>query len=256
MKLGVCTNPENLQQIQQAGYDYIEPALFQLEKLTDEAFEQVKISFKSASIQAEVFNCFIPGEIPVVGEAVNEGKIDRYLKRALYRASQLGAQVIVFGSGGARNIPEGFSRKKAMEQLTDFLTHVSDVLQSYDITVVIEPLNQKECNVLNSVKEALVLAKAVNRSNIRVLADLYHMACEDEDMGHIREAGNEYLKHLHIANPEGRVYPKLGDKYPYIDYFSALKDIDYKGRLSVEGSAGDFKKDLEESLIFLKDWVW
>lgn len=255
MKLGICSNVENLKLIQQAGYDYIEPALFQLEKLSKEAFEQVKIDFKKASIQSEVFNCFIPGDIPVVGEKVNMEKINLYLKKSLSRASQLGAQLIVFGSGGSRNIPEGFSRKKAMGQLSDFLTNVSDYLQPYHITLVIEPLNQKECNVLNSVKEALILAKAVNRSNILVLADLYHMASEDEDMNNIREAGNEYLKHLHIANPSGRVYPKLEDKYPYINFFSALKDIDYTGRLSVEGSAGNLKKDLQESLIFLEDWV-
>ena len=37
--------------------------------------------------------------------------------RAIKRASQLGAKVIVFGSSGAKNVPDGFDMEKAFEQV-------------------------------------------------------------------------------------------------------------------------------------------
>ena len=36
------------------------------------------------------------------------------------RLARLGTQIVVFGSGGARRVPEGFSKEEAFKQLVEF----------------------------------------------------------------------------------------------------------------------------------------
>jgi D-psicose/D-tagatose/L-ribulose 3-epimerase len=63
---------------------------------------------------------FVPGEIKLTGPNIDKAKQADYLERALDRMSRLGVHVIVFGSSGARNFPEGFSKRQAFDQLVDF----------------------------------------------------------------------------------------------------------------------------------------
>ena len=89
----------------------------------------------------------------LVGSKVDYDKIKDYLLRAVDRVSQLGTEVIVFGSGGARKVPEDFSKQIAWEQLVEFLNMASRIVKPYGITIVIEPLPLRSCNIINNVQE-------------------------------------------------------------------------------------------------------
>lgn len=82
-------------------------------------------------------------------------------------------------------MPDGFSREKGEEQIVQFLERVANYSDALGITIVIEPLNQKESNIINSVPEAVSIAKKVNRPSIQVLADFYHMDEENEPLEHL-----------------------------------------------------------------------
>ena len=106
--------------------------------------------------------------------------------------------------------------------------------------------------MINSVTEGLSLVKSVNHPNIKLLSDFYHMQVEMEDMCGIIEA-SKLLRHVHIANSNGRIYPGSMDEDNYNSFFKALKDADYKDRISIEASTGDFAKDAPVSLKFLRE---
>lgn len=253
MRIGICTGVENINKLEAMGFDYIEPALNAAVALSKEQFDNVKRMVDKSSIKCEAFNCFFPWDIKIVGpDAADSAIINEYIKRALERASLLGCRITVVGSGGARRAPEGWDMKRGLEQLAGVLRRIGEEAAQYGITVVVEPLNSKETNIVNSVHEGLQIVKTVNHSNVKLLADFYHMREERESMDTITTSGG-FLKHLHIANSSGRIYPlnRYEDKYEL--FFKALKEAGYNERISIEASTNNFEGDAPVALALLRE---
>ena len=155
-----------------------------------------------------------------------------YAETAFRRAKISGVEIIVFGSGRSRQIPKGFSREEAIQQFIKLCSQIGPVAAKYGVTIVIEPLNKTECNFINSVAEGGEIVKDINHPNIMLLADIYHMKMEEEKPESILKYGY-LLRHTHVAEKEGRAAPGVhGDDFS--PYFEALKEIKYKGRISIE----------------------
>jgi sugar phosphate isomerase/epimerase len=202
-------------------------------------------------LQVYSYNGFIPGNLKSTGPKINHDEILKYAETAFRRAQRADSRIIVFGSGGSRRLPKGFPYEKGTEQFTELLRKMGPIAAKYDITVVIEPLNSKECNFINSVKEGTDIARAVDHPNVAVLADIYHMAMDGEVPESIRYAG-KLLKHCHLAELKDRKMPGTNN-FDFTPYFKALKDINYQGRVSLEGRWDDFDKQLPGVIAYLND---
>lgn len=250
IRLGVCADVKFINELAEIGYDYLEYNLAKLQGLSDEEYAQVCALVDNAPIKVEACNCMLPGDIKVVGEEVNAQSIHDYLDKAFSRAKRLGVKVVVFGSGNSRRVPEGFDTGIAWRQIGNYLRMVERHAMENDITVVIEPLRAGECNIMNFVSEATLMASLIQMPHIAVLADTYHMAMGSEPFSALTMAGKQ-LKHVHIANAIGRKYPKEGDGERYEDIFSTLKEMGYEGRVSVEGGCDDFSRDARDAFKVL-----
>jgi sugar phosphate isomerase/epimerase len=174
----------------------------------------------------------------------------RYTRQALERAQSIGAKIAVFGSGGARQVPDDFPREQAVEQIVTFLNVAADAADQTDLVIAIEPLNRKESNIINSVAEGVEFARQVNRDKIRVLADFYHMDEEAEPLDHIVDY-KDWLAHIHVADT-GRRAPGLG-QYPYQEFTVALREAGYNGLVSIECRWDDFAAEAPPAVQFLRD---
>ncbi len=250
IRLGICTDVSNINEIAEIGFDYLEFNLAKLYAMTEEEFVSTCALVDAASIKVEACNCMLPGEIKVVGESVNAQAIHDYLDKAFVRARRLGVKVVVFGSGNSRRVPDGFDTSVAWRQIGNYLRMVERHAMENDITVVIEPLRAGECNIMNFVSEATLMASLIQMPHIAVLADTYHMALGSEPLNALAMAGG-LLKHVHIANAIGRKYPKEGDGERYADIFETLKEMGYEGRVSVEAGCDDFSRDAREAFKVL-----
>jgi len=251
MRYGICTNTASVKLVADAGYDYVELALTEISQLTDEEFDRFFQEMQSLSIKAEAFNVFFPGSIRLTGPEVQFDVIRHYAEKALKRASSIGCKTVVLGSGGSRKIPDGFSRHEAMEQFKEVLRIVGDIASTYGITVVLEPLNTTETNLINSVLEGLDLIKEVNHENVKLLADFYHIQKENQPLSDLLQLKN-HLNHVHIANSHGRVYPYVQTEDLYQEFFENLMIIGYDGRISVEGSTSDMVNEAPRALKMMK----
>jgi D-psicose/D-tagatose/L-ribulose 3-epimerase len=260
MRIGYCTNliatqidgtgSEWIEKGQENGFDYVELPLAQMVDLNDKEFSSLKEKVGSSGLKCEACNNFFPASIRLTGNDVDYGKTEAYLDKALGRAAQLGVKVIVLGSPKSKNVPEGYPMDKAWSQLVELLRNIDPLVRTRGITVVIEPLNKGESNIINTAAEGLQLAKAVDRENIKLLIDYYHLVMEKEDPEIILDAGS-YIKHIHFANPAGRVYP--AEKVDgYIRFMDLLKRIGYEGRISVEAYTKDFCHDAKRSVEILR----
>lgn len=258
IRLGCCCPIEQAEAAHAAGFDYLECTVVSLKPEADEdVFAPILAVYRAAPLPIQVFNVFLPRDLKVVGPEVDWPRVERYVAAALRRVQAVGADRIVFGSGGARNVPDGFDRSQAEDQLVRFLNLVADEAEPRDITVVIEPLNRKESNILNDVPESVRLAQRVNRPSIRVLADFYHMQEDGEPLSHI-SANGPWLAHIHVADTD-RLAPGTG-RYPYPAFAQELTAIGYGdnggwGGISVECRWQDLASEAPAAVEFLRG-IW
>ncbi len=255
---GVCTRIDNDSLLNTIGYDYIEEGVRSLliPSKSEEEFEKNLQKAKQSNLKVYACNSFLPGKLKSTGSKAVHDEIIDFATTAFRRAQEVGVKIIVFGSGGSREIPAGFDRQKAREQFISLLKRMGPVAKKYGVTVVIEPLRSKECNFINRVDEGLEIIKDVNHPNIQLLADFYHMMQENESAESIVKAG-KFIKHVHIAENKNRATPGYY-KEDFTEYFNALKTIRYKGGVSVE--ARIMKKSQPEELWkisynYMKDQV-
>ncbi len=250
--IGWCTM--DLEKAKAAGFDFVELAVKGFTSMPDEEFAKFKARHKEVGLPTPVGNNFIPAEMKVVGPEVDEAKVMEYVKKALDRSKELGLKTIVFGSGGARKVPDGFAKEEAMKQLVAIAKKMGPEAKKRGITIAVEPLQSRETNIINSAAEGLEWVKAVNHPNFQLMVDFYHLALEKEDPVILSKAA-KHIKHFHIANPHGRIFPKSSEEIDYTGFFENIKKSKYKGGISVEGKANNFETDAPAALAFLRDAV-
>jgi len=245
----------NIAKLEMWGFDYCEPAVVRVMSLGDMEFREVIKKVASGRIRVEAMNSFVPADLKLVGPQTDYLRVRDYLRRSLARAKALGAKVIVFGSGDARMVPDGFSKERAWVQLRDFLRMAGDeILQNrYDMVIGIEALRKAESNIVNTAAEAYELAVQTNHPKIRMMVDLFHMASEGENPEILRRVAG-YIVHFHLSDPSGgRTFPNPeSENVTFREYFSILRAIGYQGRLSLEANTNNFDADAPAGLATVR----
>lgn len=232
--LGVCTGWDKATMLSEKGFSYIEAGV-RWALVPEQPTEEFTANFeamKESPLPVRACNSFIPGNLKSVGPEADHEKLLAYADTAFRRARMVGIETIVFGSGGSRGIPEGFPREEARSQFIELCKAMGPIAEKYDVVVVLEPLNTKEVNFINSVAEGGEIVREIDHPNVRLLADIYHMMMEDEGPESITEYG-DLIRHTHIAEKEGRAAPGTHGE-DFTPYLKALKDVGYKGRMSIE----------------------
>lgn len=262
MKFGVCLGYDQLDRIEiaaQCGFDYVEVGFAGMTQASDEAFAAFCGALDRFGIPCESANGFLPGTLPTTGENVDFAALEAFIDKGMRRASQIGIQVVVFGSSASRNLTDGTSYRRGAAQLIDFLREVAGpVAARYGIRVAIEPLRPAESNIINRVKEGILLAAASGCDNVGGLGDLYHMAVAGETGAELRDAAG-CIFHTHIANPaldshDPRRYPADPAEYDYADFIRAAIDAGCP-RCSIEAGCTDFSLDAPKALAVLRGAV-
>lgn len=256
MKFGACCGFEKLALLEKLGFDYIEANVTSVAYMEDDKFEAVVKELDQAKITCEAACCLFPGDIKVTGPNVDMAVISEYLDKAFSRLERLGVKSVVFGSGGARRVPDGFDRASAWHQLVCVGRLLAEKAEEHGLTIAMEPLNKGETNIINSQRDGLALVKDVDRPSFRVLTDFFHVWLENDTREDIA-ACKGLLTHCHVVNPVGRVGMKLGDGIPYENFFGGLADCEYSGRISYEGAINEEKaeEELANSLAAMKAYA-
>lgn len=243
MKFGVCTGIENAAALKAGGFDYIEinAQLTLIAEKDESEFAPLFKTIKALPVPSLAANGFLPGHLKTTGPEFDERKLTRYVENACGRAMRLGVTRIVFGSGASRQIPEGFDRKEAEEQLVAFGKIAAHIAAACGVMIVVEPLNKAECNVLTSVGESADYVRKVDSPAFKLLVDLFHFMKDDNDFAALADAA-PLLAHAHIATNPNRKAVGI-EPTDFSRVFKTLKDGGYTGMMSVEGAWNDIAKE-------------
>jgi len=253
MTFGICTSVANADAVKAAGWDYIEDNVQNLLKglVPDHHWSPPG----KAVLPIVAANVLLPGTLKIVGPEVDAARLTQYITTVMKRAQRVGITKLVFGSGMARNVPEGFDRDRAVQQITAFASMAAQQAGGHGITLVIEPLNRGECNIVNSVAEGMEYVRKINNPAFQCLVDSYHFWLEDEPLENLRLA-MAWIKHVHLADKDGRVAPGLSGKADYRPFFRVLKEGGYDSTMSFEGKdMPDFAVTAPKVLEYIKrEW--
>ena len=207
MRFGICTAVENAADVKAAGWDFVEENVQGLlqGQLPDAEWKGAD-RMKNAAAPVLCANCLVPGSLKITGSDASLDALRPYMTNVLKRARQLKINTLVVGSGGARQVPDGFDREQAKQQIIAFGKMSGPIAAEYGVTLVVEHLNKGECNIINSLPAAMTHVKAVNHPSFQCLVDSYHFWAENEELEGLR-AATPWIKHVHLADKVGRVPP-------------------------------------------------
>lgn len=251
-EIGHCVGLKGLALAKAAGFDYVEIGTIEIAALPDADFEAAVAQVTAVGIPTPNANLFLPGTLTLTGpEPAPVEQQMAYVAKGLARLERLGVTTLCFGSGGARRVPDGFPKDQAFAQLVAFGKRAAPVARTHGITIVIEPLRRQETNIINTTADGFALVKAVDDPNFQLLVDFYHLASEQEDPAIMVEA-KAHIRHTHMANPHGRVFPPTWEEFDYAPFFATLRSIGYSGRMSIEASSPDGPAQAPQSIALLR----
>ncbi|MDC7291647.1 sugar phosphate isomerase/epimerase [Blautia schinkii] len=163
-------------------------------------------------------------------------------------------------------------KEKTREISIESVRELADYAKPKGITLTLETVNRFEQYLFNDAAEATQFVKDVDRDNVKVMLDSFHMNIEEDNFYDPIINTGKYLGHYHIGEANRKV-PGKGH-IPWAEIGRALRDINYDGTIVMEpfvkpgggvgsdikvwrdlsGDADDSKldEDIRESLIFLK----
>ena len=249
MKIGYTAPLEMADTLAEAGYDYVEPLIARFGLADAASLEAAKRSVSRARLPTLSFGLFFPGDMRLVGPALDPPRVKSYLARVAELMSHAGADVAVMGSAAARNVPEGFDRARAKDQLLEAYSWAADAFEGSGTVIAIEPQNRKETNIIRSLPEAVWFAEQVDRPELRVVADSYHMDEEQEPLQHLATYA-DWIVHVQLADT-GRKRPGSGS-FDYGTFSGHLATSGYAGHIAVEIPGKFSVSELRESCRFLR----
>ena len=131
---------------------------------------------------------------------------------------------------------------------------LSELAKPYQITLNLEVLNRFENHILNTAEEGVQFVTEVDRDNVKVMLDTFHMNIEETSISAaIRTAGN-LLGHFHTGECN-RMVPGQG-RMPWREIAEALHEIQYDGSGVMEPfvrRGGQIEKDIHISYLKMRD---
>lgn len=252
IRFGICAEPGRIAQAARAGYDYVELDLNRVMALNEGEYRDMTGQMERFGVYAEVVHNPLPEGAAIVGEGVSAQALHAHLSRSFELARMLGAEIVVFDCEASRALPRNFDPAMAWRQLGNFIRILQTHAADNDLKVALLPLRRSAAELMNYVSEATLISAMLRLDRVGVAASSYNMAMEAESLPQLKRTGS-LLWHMRTSNVLGNKAPRTGDGEDYAALFAALHEMNYVGRISMEGSCPDFDADAIAALVRLKN---
>ena len=234
--MGVSAKLEHAADLQSAGADFITLGVSEalMPDKPEADFERHLEKIAALPLPVRACNSFIrSAHLRCVGPDANHDLVLDWAETTFRRMKRIGGTIIVFGSGGARRLPDGWAKKQADAQFVALLKRMGPLAEKHGIMVTVEQLRASECNYINRIQEGAELIRAAGHPNIRLLADLFHMVSMGDTHADLKSA-MDVVTHIEIAEQNGRTPPGVnGDDFR--PFFRVLRNAKYQGAICIEG---------------------
>ena len=132
----------------------------------------------------------------------------------------------------------------------DSLKYACDILEPYDLTMVLEPLNFRNHPglFLTESPQAFEICKAINSKSCKILFDIYHQQIQEGNLIPNIDLCWDEISYFQIGDNPGRNEPTTGE-INYKNIFKFIYEKGFKGILGMEHSNSVKGKIGEKQLI-------
>jgi D-psicose/D-tagatose/L-ribulose 3-epimerase len=173
------------------------------------------------------------------------------------RSIEMCREMIDWVAGSTAGIIVGFLKggiardaEEARKRFSQSLAQIIPYAEPRSVGVLIEATNRYESSVANTIEETAHLLREYGTGSAQILPDTFHMNIEEADMFGSLRMHHHRFRSIHLSD-NNRCFPGLGA----IDFggiIGFLKQIDYRGRLAIEGNVThDVEAELRSSLTYL-----
>lgn len=256
MKLGGFGRIADYESIRQAGFDYAELDIPEIEALPEREFHALYEKVQETGFVVLTGSRALPVAEPwFFTEQFRAMEYRDYLRHACQRASVLGIKKMILGNGKARWLPDKDSLQKE-HRFIDFMRMFAEIAGEYKLEVILEPLGPKYSNYINTLPEAVQVIHKIHMPNLFAMADLRHMFWSKEPYEDI-VTYVDYVHHIHVDYPVSypqRPFPKLEDDFDYTEFVGVLIKSGYQDTLTIEADIPkDWNRAYRDAVAVLKE---
>lgn len=221
---------KNIPLAAQLGFDGVELAL----KRADE-INMTRLS-ELLNEHGIVVSCISTGQVYADGalelthdDETHRKEVNAVLKEFIDLAEDFGGIVNI---GRVRGRVGNRPASRVQELFINSARELCDYALAKHVTLVLEPVNRYETDFINTIEEAHTLIKKVDRPNMMLMPDLFHMNIEDKDIGPSLAKHIKFIKYIHFADSNRRA-PGQGH-LNFDEVFQHLLHAGYNGWISAE----------------------
>jgi len=162
-------------------------------------------------------------------QQVRRTSVDGCKKNIDYAANINCGIIIGFLKGETVKVPQN-----SEGYLKQSLAEIVEYANQKNVAVLLEATNRYEACVANSVEDAVRIAQSIQKGNIKVLPDTYHMNIEESNPFETLKENISHFTNIHFSD-NNRLFPGYG----FIDfaaYSKKLAELGYNGTIGIEGN--------------------
>lgn len=242
--------------IKKAGFDFAEIPLGKLYGLSDLEIRAYRRLFEDADLPVRAFNFGLPPGVHIVGSRANAEDVNAYIERTISLAELFGIQVITSCGpiADAAKAPLDWERD-GKAQYVAFLQKIADAAKKRNMLYAIEPICREERGYVYNTGQAIALAEAAGRENIKIIVDLFHYDQEHEPFEALPAISKDWVSHIHFADLRERKTPLLAHTDAYAAQLRPVLDAGFCGRISIEAYADNPESDIPQAYAALSSSI-
>ena len=194
------------------------------------------------------FDGFILAEDPAV-----KAQFDSTMRDIIAAAGELGSTGVIMVPAFNGQKPCKPHTLETREFLCEQMHELGEYALKHNTTVILEPLNRRECHYLRRVSDAAAICRDSKSAGVKCMGDFWHMQEDPCDYAAFISA-KDYLQHVHVASRGRRIMPgEDGEVDNYVQGFRALKELNYPHYVSFEcGTKGDRTQTVTKAVELLR----
>jgi len=129
-------------------------------------------------------------------------------------------------------VEAGEPYENSEKRFLDSMDEVAAYAEPKGVVIAVEPVNRYEINFLNNVGQAAEICAKIDRPNVKIMPDVFHMNIEDASIEASLAAHIDQIVYIHFAD-SNRLAPGMGHlNFPNI--IKVLKSLGYEGYVTAE----------------------
>ena len=207
MYISCCAPIRQCQMVAEAGFDRVALSAQEVAGTPPDQLKQLEGQLASWALECRALNDFCPPELKLCGPNHDPEQLEHYIRQLAPRAALLGVDRIGVGAPLSRDVPAGYPRTAAWNQLRRSLDLTARLCRPWGITILLEPICRQMTNLLNRTPEVLALIEHCEEP-VGVVYDIFHAWMMQEPPADALPAmdrvGIVHIAHAQDGNAAGR----------------------------------------------------